>query len=89
MTEPIFLTDEGFERIKTLQRLRKVLQRDGKGYLRNLHARCGVGLTVSQFDELVNKLAESRWCSLKEGAYGATLVVFNEQVRNSAEPVAQ
>jgi hypothetical protein len=89
MTEPAFLSEEGFARIKTLHRLRTVLQREGKGYLRALHARCGVGLTNEQFDQLVNELAATEWCSLKEGSLGATLVVLNEQVRNAATPEAE
>lgn len=82
-----FLSDEAFLRIKTLHRLRAVLKREGKGYLRALHARCGVGLTAEQFDNIVKQLADSEWCFLKEGALGATLVVINEQVRNAAVEV--
>jgi hypothetical protein len=86
MTEPTFMTDEGFATIKTMHRLRTVLQREGKGYLRALHCRCGVGLTNKEFDSIVNTLAKTEWCSIQEGAQGAKLVVFNQQIRDSYVP---
>lgn len=86
MTEPLFMTDDGFNTIKTMHRLRTVLQREGKGYLRALHSRCGVGLTIKQFDSIVRALVDSQWCSLKEGSQGAMLVVFNQQLRDSNVP---
>ena len=101
MTEPTFLTEEGFLRIKTMHRLRTVLQREGEEYLRKLHARCGVGLTNDQFDDIVKMLEAFHWCSLKEGALGATLVVLNpdynkthtfqpdEVFADACKPVAQ
>jgi len=78
MIEPSFITDEGFLTIRAIYRLRKVLQREGKGYLRALHSRCGVGLTIEQFDNIVNNLVASQWCYIKEGVLGAKLVVFND-----------
>jgi hypothetical protein len=78
MTDSIFLSPEGFARVKAMHRLQTVLQREGKGYLRTLHARCGVGMTNEQFDNIVRVLAHNGLCNLKEGALGATLVVFNE-----------
>jgi hypothetical protein len=87
MTDVNFLSAEGFARVKAMHRLQTVLQREGKGYIRALHARCGVGLTNEQFDNIVKQLAYNGWCSLKEGAQGATLVVFNEQPQAVEEPV--
>ena len=86
MTEPTFMTNEGFAFIKTIHRLRTVLQREGKGYLRALHCRCGVGLTNKEFDTIVAMLAASKWCSIQQGAQGALLVVLNQQIRDSHVP---
>lgn len=82
MTVPMFITDEGFNKLRTAYRVRKVLQREGKAYLRALHARCGVGLTVEEFDNTVQVLADAGWCFVKEGAQKAKLVVFNEAFNN-------
>ena|SRR5579864_3730385 len=79
MTEVNFLSEQGFLRIKAMHRLQTVLVREGKGYLRALHARCGVGLTNEQFDNIVKTLAQNGWCSLKEGALGGTLVIHNPE----------
>jgi hypothetical protein len=87
MTDLNFLSEQGFARVKALHRLQTVLQREGKGYLRALHARCGVGMTNEQFDNIVFQLAHNGWCSLKAGALGATLVVFNEQPQDVEAPV--
>jgi len=83
MTEPSFMTDEGFLTIKTIHRLRTVLQREGRVYLTELHKRCGLGLSTAQFNGIVKTLADSQWCSLKEGALGATLVILNQQIRDA------
>jgi hypothetical protein len=79
MTDFSFLSAQGFARIKAMHRLQTVLQREGKGYLRALHSRCGVGLTNEQFDNIVKVLAHNGFCSLKEGALGATLVIHNPE----------
>lgn len=78
MTEPTFMTDEGFHTLRAIHRLRKVLQREGKVYFTELHKRCGLGLSTEQFTTIVNDLAASQWCYLKEGRQGAKLVVFNQ-----------
>ena len=87
MTDFNFLSPEGFARVKAMHRLQTVLQREGKGYLRALHARCGVGMTNEQFDNIVKVLAHNGFCNLKEGALGATLVVINEQPQDVEAPV--
>jgi hypothetical protein len=86
MTDFNFLSEQGFARVNAMHRLQTVLVREGKGYLRALHARCGVGMTNEQFDNIVKQLAHNGWCSLKEGALGAMLVVINEEPA-SVEPV--
>lgn len=79
MTDFNFLSPEGFARIKAMHRLQTVLNREGQGYLRALHARCGVGLTVEQFDNIVKQLEFNGYCTLKLGAQGATLVILNPE----------
>lgn len=87
MTDFNFLSPEGFARVKTMHRLQTVLQREGKGYLRALHARCGVGLTNEQFDNIVKTLEVNGWCSMKEGVLGGTLVIVNQQQAQVEAPV--
>ena len=89
MTEPFFMTDEGFNTIKTMHRLRTVLQREKQGYLRALHARCGVGLTINQFDSIVQALVDSQWCKTQVGSLGATLVIYNQQEASAPCEAAQ
>jgi hypothetical protein len=72
------ISDDGLLKIKTIVRLKKLLQREKKGFLGVLHARTGVGLTVSEFNTIVRGLANEGWCSLKEGRQGGVTVVFNE-----------
>jgi hypothetical protein len=86
MTDLNFLSAEGFARVKAMHRLQTVLVREGKGYLRALHARCGVGMTNEQFDNIVQVLAVNGFCTLKVGALGGTLVIYNAQPV-SVEPV--
>jgi hypothetical protein len=76
--DPTSFTEDGWLKIKTIVRLKKLLQREKQGYLRVLHARTGVGLSVSEFNAVVVGLVEGNWCSLKEGRQGGVLVVFNE-----------
>jgi hypothetical protein len=78
MIDAQWLSDDGFLKIKTIRRLKKLLQREKQGYIRVLHARCGVGLTVEDFDYIVKEMAAEGWCSLKEGKQGGVLVVFSE-----------
>jgi hypothetical protein len=90
MTDFNFLSEQGFARVKAMHRLQTVLVREGKGYLRALHARCGVGMTNEQFDNIVQMLAANGFCTLKVGALGGTLVIHNTQpvpVEQVEEPV--
>jgi hypothetical protein len=86
MTDQTFLSDEAFLKIKTIRRVRKLLQREKQIYLRVLYARCGVGLTAKDFDYIVKTIADSGWCSLKTGALGAVTVIFNEQFNSVNVP---
>ena len=77
MTDLNFLSAEGFARVKAMHRLQTVLVREGKGYLRAQHARCGDAMTNEQFDNIVQVLAVNGFCTLKVGALGGTLVIHN------------
>ena len=76
--DPASFSENGLLKIKTIVRLKKLLQREKQGYLRVLHARTGVGLSVSEFNAVVLGLVSQGWCSLKEGRQGGVSVVFNE-----------
>jgi hypothetical protein len=84
--DPASFSEDGMLKIKTITRLKKLLQREKQGYLRVLHARTGVGLNVSDFNSIVLSLVSSSWCSLKEGRQGGVLVVFNQQFTNVNVP---
>jgi hypothetical protein len=70
--------EDNLLKIKTITRLKKLLQREKQGWLRVLHGRTGVGLTIGEFNTIVLALVSQGWCSLKEGRQGGVLVVFNE-----------
>ena len=80
------ISDDGLLKIKTIVRLKKLLQREKKGFLGVLHARTGVGLTVAEFNTIVRGLVSEGWCSLKEGRQGGVTVVFNETFTNVNVP---
>lgn len=79
MSTAAFLTTDGLARLRTICRVHKVLQHQKRVYLKELHARCGVGFTVFEFDDILKGLQEEGLCTLKEGGLGATLVVVNQQ----------
>ena len=76
--DPATFSEDGLLKIKTIVRLKKLLQREKQGYLRVLHGRTGVGLSVAEFNSIVRGLVSEGWCSLKEGRQGGVTVVFNE-----------
>ena len=80
------ISDDGLLKIKTITRLKRLLQREKKGFLGVLHARTGVGLTVAEFNTIVLGLVGEGWCSLKEGRQGGVIVVFNEALNNVNVP---
>lgn len=65
-------------RVKATLRLRKLLQREKQNYQNVLHGRCGVGLTIVEFDSIVQGLVEQKFCYLREGSQGGVIVVLNE-----------
>src|SRR6478752_7490915 len=76
--DPASLREDSLLKIKTITRLKKLLQREKQGWLGVLHGRTGVGLSVSEFNTIVLGLVSEGWCSLKEGRQGGVKVVFNE-----------
>lgn len=76
--DPASFSEDGLLKVKTLVRLKRLLQREKKGYLRVLHARTGVGLSVTEFNSIVTGLVNSQWCYLSEGREGGVKVIFNE-----------
>lgn len=86
--DPAVFSEDAMLKIKTITRLKKLLQREKKGYIRVLHARTGVGLTVEDFNFIVRGLVGENWCSFKEGRQGGVLVVFNEQFNTVNVPEA-
>lgn len=76
--DPAAFSEDGLLKIKTIVRLKKLLQREKQGYLRVLHARTGVGLSVAEFNAVAMGLVGEGWCSLKEGRQGGVLVTFND-----------
>ena len=65
---------------KALDRIKKVLLREGKGYQNVLHKRCGVGLTTQQFDGLVQILVDLHFCIPIVGDRGAVTLAVNTNV---------
>jgi len=83
------LSEAEFTKQKTIHNLRRVLQREGEGYLRALHARCGVGFTNTEFDSIVQALVDGGLCSLKVGRQRALLVVLNEKPKPISQPLVE
>jgi hypothetical protein len=87
--DPAAFSEDGMLKIKTIARLKKLLQREKQGYIRVLHARTGVGLTVEDFNTIVRGLVGQGWCSMKEGRQGGVLIVFNEEFNTVNVPEAE
>jgi hypothetical protein len=82
--EPIFNDDGLMLKLNVIHKLRKVLQREGKGYQSALHRRVGVGLSDAEFAVCVKLLEVSGWCTLTKGERGAVLLTLNEAYRNTS-----
>jgi hypothetical protein len=63
-------------KIKAGHRLHKILQREKAIYQPAAHRRCGVGLTFSEFDEIVQSTINKGWCTAKPGPLGGVLLTF-------------
>jgi hypothetical protein len=72
------VTDEAFLRIKAAHKLHKMLQKEKTIYQQQALRRCGVGLTVPEFDEIVQATVSSGWCTAKAGPNGGVLLTFAE-----------
>lgn len=53
------VSDEAFLKIKAAHKLHKMLQKEKQVYQQQAHRRCGVGLTISQFDVIVQATIDS------------------------------
>ena len=82
MSTPIFTDDGLMLKLNVIHKLRKLLQRDGKGYQSSLHRRIGVGLSESEFEQCVSLLAVSGWCTVTKGALDARIITLNEACRD-------
>ena len=78
MTNKYLVSDEQFEKIQVAHRLRKLLKREKTVSLPAAHRRCGYGLTLPEFDEIVKELVNSGWCTTKTGKLGGVTLTFFE-----------
>jgi len=69
--------------LNVTHKLRKVLQREGKGYQSELQRCLGVGLTDVDFALCVNLLVVEGWCTLSKGKKDAPILTFNEAYKNT------
>jgi hypothetical protein len=76
MTE--IISDHELLKLIALSKVRKLIQREKRGYQQSLHRRCGVGLTVEEFETIVQRLAANNWVTCTEGRKGGVLITFNE-----------
>jgi hypothetical protein len=76
--EPIFNDDKAMLMLNTIHRLRKVLQREGRGYQSEFHRRIGVGLTPADFAVCVKMLQVTGCCSVSYGERDAVILMFND-----------
>jgi hypothetical protein len=80
--EPIFNDDDMMLKLNVMYKLRKVLQREGKGYQSVLHRRIGVGLSEAEFAVCVKILAVNGWCTVTRGERDAVIITFNDAYKN-------
>ena len=80
MTDAIFadvqVSDNLLLKMKTLNHLQKVLLREKKGFQTVLFKRVGAGLTLQQFDNLVQVLVSSGFCTCTVGERGAVTIAL-------------
>jgi hypothetical protein len=74
------ITDEVFVRTRALYKLQKALQKHKTIYQQQAHRRYGVGMTIAEFDEIVQWLVNSNVCTAKPGPNGGTVLTFNQVV---------
>ena len=74
--EPIFNDDRAMLMLNTTHKLRKVLQREGRGYQSEFHRRIGVGLTPADFAVCVKMLEIAGCCSVSQGDRNAVILTL-------------
>jgi hypothetical protein len=84
-----FVSDDEFLFINAAHRFKKLIQQKERIRLSDAMARCGVGLTHRQFFEIVQRAVDSGWCSMKDGRYGGTKIIFNQAFKDVLIPDAE
>jgi hypothetical protein len=71
---------ETYLRVNAIQRLIELSQREKQLYKTEAYRRCGHGLTIAQFDEVVLALVNDSdpWIKISEGPLGAVLLTYVE-----------
>jgi len=69
---------ESYLRVNAAQRLMQLTQKEKQLYKAEAYRRCGHGLTIPQFDEVVRGLVTDGWCKSDQGPLGATLLTYVE-----------
>ena len=69
---------ETYLKVNATQRLIDLSQREKQLYKSEAYRRCGHGLTPSQFDDVVQGLAEDSdpWLAVSEGPNGGVLLTY-------------
>jgi len=83
------VSDETFAIIKAGRKLKKILQREGSLYQQAAYQRCGIGLTVSQFNVIVQTMLQEGWCTAKAGPLGGVLLTFVDAFADVNVPEAE
>lgn len=86
MTNP-FISEEELLRFKVQHKLRVILQREKQVYVKELHRRCGVGLSTQQFDGVIEELISTGWCSRNKGPKRGTMLIVNEMWSATSLPL--
>jgi hypothetical protein len=78
-----YISDEEFNKINAIHRLRKVLERRGTLYQSDAYRACGVGLTLDEFEVIVQSFIDGRIC-IRVGK----VLTFNPDVTQWEQKVA-
>lgn len=81
--QPIFNDDNLMLKLNATHKLRKVLQREGKGYQSMLYHRVGAGLSEAEFAVCVKMLVVNEWCTVTKGERDAPILTFNDAYKTT------
>ena len=79
ISQQLFISDEELLRLQATHKLRVILQREKQVHVKTLLRRCAVGLSIQQFDEIIEELIGAGWCSRAKGPKRGTVLIVNEQ----------